>query len=148
LESLPGRDLLVMKSAGSLFIAVLFLFGFTGCAELLGVAGSGAMVTAEYILSGSVAKTICFAYGRTKTALLIALSRMEIVADRAVAVENGEEIHAKANRTLIRVELKEITPCVTRISVRAGDGYFGWDKATAEEILTQTNKIAKDLTAG
>jgi hypothetical protein len=135
-----------MKRVGSLLIAALLPFGFTGCVELLGAAGSGAAVTAEYVLSGSVAKTMCFEYGRTKRALLVTLSRMEIVADRVIEVDGGEEILAKANQLEIKVELKEITPCVTRISVRAGNGFLRWDKATAQEILAQTNKIAEDLT--
>ena len=135
-----------MKRVGSLLIAALLLFGLTGCMELLGAAGSGAVVTAEYILSGSVEKTMCFEYGRTKKALLVAFSRMKIVADRAIEVEGGEEILARANQMEIKVELREITPCVTRISVTAGDGFLRWDKATAQEILAQTNKIAEDLT--
>jgi hypothetical protein len=135
-----------MKRIRVPLIAALFLFGPTGCVEFLGAAGSGAVVTAEYILSGSVEKTMCFEYGRTKKALLVAFSRMEIVADRAIEVEGGEEILARANQMEIKVELKEITPCVTRISVRAGDGFLRWDKATAQEILAQTNKIAEDLT--
>ena len=135
-----------MKRVGSLLIAALFPFSLTGCMELLGAAGSGAVVTAEYILSGSVEKTMCFEYGRTKKALLVAFSRMEIVADRAIEVEGGEEILARANQMEIKVELREITPCVTRISVRAGDGFLRWDKATAQEILAQTNKIAEGLT--
>lgn len=135
-----------MKRVGSLLIAALLPLLLTGCVELLGAAGSGAVVTAEYILSGSVEKTMCFGYGRTKKALLVALSRMEIVADKAIEVEGGEEILARANQMEIKVELREITPCVTRISVRAGDGFLRWDKATAQEILAQTNKIAEDLT--
>jgi hypothetical protein len=135
-----------MKRVGSLTIAALLPLLLTGCVELLGAAGSGAVVTAEYILSGSVEKTMCFGYGRTKKALLVALSRMEIVADKAIEVEGGEEILARANQMEIKVELREITPCVTRISVRAGDGFLRWDKATAQEILAQTNKIAEDLT--
>jgi hypothetical protein len=110
-----------MKRVGPLLIAALFPFGLTGCVELLGAAGSGAVVTAEYILSGSVEKTMCFEYGRTKKALLVAFSRMEIVADRAIEVKGGEEILARANQMEIKVELKEITPRVTIISVRAGD---------------------------
>jgi hypothetical protein len=134
-----------MKQAGSLLIATLSLFCLTGCIEFLGAAGSGAAVTAEYILSGSVEKTMCFEYGRTKKALLVALCRMQIVADKAEEIEGGEEIFARANQMEIKVELKEITPRVTRISVRAGDGFLRWDKATAHEILAQTNKIAEDL---
>jgi hypothetical protein len=135
-----------MKRVGSLLIAALLPLLLTGCVELLGAAGSGAVVTAEYILSVSVEKTMCFGYGRTKKALLVALSRMEIVADKAIEVEGGEEILARANQMEIKVELREITPCVTRISVRAGDGFLRWDKSTAQEILAQTNKIAEDLT--
>ena len=134
-----------MKRVGLLFIVTFLLSGLTGCVEFLGAAGSGAAVTAEYILSGSVAKTVCFEYGRTKRALMVALSRMEIAPERAIEVEGGEEILAKANQMEIRVELREITPCVTRISVRAGNGFFRWDKATAEEIIVQTNQIAEDL---
>ena len=134
-----------MKRVGLFFIVTFLLSGLTGCVEFLGAAGSGAAVTAEYILSGSVAKTVCFEYGRTKRALLVALSRMEIAPERAIEVEGGEEILAKANQMEIRVELREITPCVTRISVRAGNGFFRWDKATAEEIIVQTNQIAEDL---
>jgi len=134
-----------MKRVGLLFIVTFLLSGLTGCVEFLGAAGSGAAVTAEYILSGSVAKTVCFEYGRTKRALMVALSRMEIAPERAIEVEGGEEILAKANQMEIRVELREITPCVTRISVRAGNGFFRWDKATAEEIIAQTNQIAEDL---
>jgi hypothetical protein len=89
---------------------------------------------------------MCFEYGRTKRALLVALSRMEIAADTAIEVDGGEEILAKAKQMEIKVELKEITPCVTRISVRAGNGFLSWDRATAEEILAKTNKIAEDLT--
>jgi hypothetical protein len=126
-------------------MAGLCLFGSAGCVELLGAAGSGAVVTVEYVLSGSVEKTMCFAYGRTKRALLVALRRMEIVADKTIEVGGGEEILAKANQMQIRVELKEITTCVTKISVRAGEGFLRWDKATAQEILTQTSKIAEGL---
>jgi hypothetical protein len=135
-----------MKRVGSILIAALFPFSLTGCVEFLAAAGSGAAVTVEYVLSGSVEKTMCFEYGRTKKALLVALSRMEIMVDRAVEVKGGEEILARANHMEITVELKEITPCVTRISVRAGDGFLRWDKATAQEILAQTNRIAEDLT--
>jgi len=89
---------------------------------------------------------MCFGYGRTKKALLVALSRMEIVADKAIEVEGGEEILARANQMEIKVELREITPCVTRISVRAARWFLRWDKATAQEISPRPTKIAEDLT--
>ena len=91
-------------------------------------------------------KTLCFDFGRTKKALLVALRKMEIVAEKAIEVDGGEEILARADQMDIKVELKEITPCVTRVSVRAGEGFLRWDKATAQEILAQTDKIAEDLT--
>ena len=125
--------------------ALLFVFLFTGCVEFLGAVGSGAAFTAEYVITGAVAKTMCFEFDRTKKALLIALTSMNMRADTATEIEGGEEIVAKASELEIKVELRQITTKVTRISVRAGTGFFSWDKATAQEIVVQTGKIAETL---
>jgi hypothetical protein len=128
-----------------LLLAVLSMFLFTGCAAFLGPVGSGAAVTVEYVMRGAVAKTMCFQFDRTKKALLIAFTRMNMRADTATEIEGGEEIVANASELEIKVELTQITTNVTKISVRAGTGFLSWDKSTAEEILLQTNKIAATL---
>jgi hypothetical protein len=141
-KGLPEESALIMRV---LLLAVLSVFLFTGCAGLLGTVGSGAAVTVEYVMTGAVSKTMCYEFDRTKKALLIALTRMNMMADTATQIEGGEEIVAKASELEVKVELKQITTNVTRISVRAGTGFFSRDKATAQEILVQTNKIAEIL---
>ncbi|NIR16032.1 MAG: hypothetical protein GWN86_19760 [Desulfobacterales bacterium] len=65
--------------------------------------------------------------------------------DKASPIEDGEEIFATAEELEIRIELKEITSSVTRISVKAEKHFLNRDKATAQEILQQTNKIAEKM---
>jgi hypothetical protein len=70
---------------------------------------------------------------------------MKIVVDKATPTEDGEEILATAEELEIKIELKEITSSVTRISVKAERSFLNRDKATAQEILLQTNRIAEKL---
>lgn len=126
-------------------ILVGSLMGFTGCVQVLGVLGSGASMASDYILKSSATKTISHEYNMTKKALLIALRKMEILVDEAQEIEDGEAIVAKADDLEITIELKEITPKVTRITVVAGKNILHRDKATAQEIVYQTNKVADKL---
>ena len=123
----------------------LLLFTLTGCVQMLGVLGSGASMASDYILKSAASKTISHGFDRTKKALLIALRKMEIFVDEAVEIEDGEEIVAKAEDLDIKIELKQITPKVTRITVVAGKSIIYRDKATAQEIVYQTNKVADGL---
>jgi len=81
-----------MRRVGFILIAALSPFSLTGCVELLGAAGSGAVVTAE-VCSLRVCRENHVLPVRSirKKALLVALSRMQIVADKAVEVEGGEK---------------------------------------------------------
>ncbi len=136
------KNLIHMAQA---IILALSLMTFTGCIEVLGILGSGASMASEYILKGSASKTISHEFNMTKKALLIALRKMEISVDVALEIEDGEEIIAKADELEITIELKEITPKVTRITVVAGKNILHRDKATAQEIVYQTNKVADRL---
>lgn len=136
------KNLIHMAQA---IILALSLMTFTGCIEVLGILGSGASIASEYILKGSASKTISHEFNMTKKALLIALRKMEISVDVALEIEDGEEIIAKADELEITIELKEITPKVTRITVVAGKNILHRDKATAQEIVYQTNKVADRL---
>ena len=126
-------------------VLALLLLSFTGCVQVVGVLGSGASMASDYILKSAASKTISHGFNRTKKALLIALRKMEIFVDEAVEIENGEEIVAKAEELEIKIQLQEITPKVTRITVVAGKNIIHRDKATAQEIVYQTNKVADGL---
>ena len=125
----------------------LSLLSLTGCATAVSAVGTGVAMAAEYVMSGSASKTISYDLIRIKKALLVALCRMEIMVDSARPVGDGEEIIARADELEINIQLKQITPKVTRISVSANKHFFSRDKATAQEIVHQTNKIAEKLLA-
>jgi hypothetical protein len=126
-------------------LIALSLFVLTGCLEIISAVGASAYVTGEYLVSGAVTKTVSYDFGRIKKALLVALCKMKIYVDKASPIEDGEEIFATAEELEIRIELKEITSSVTRISVKAEKNFLNRDKATAQEILQQTNSIAEKM---
>jgi hypothetical protein len=130
-----------------ILLIALSLFVLTGCLEIISAVGASAYVTGEYLVSGAVTKTVSYDFGRIKKALLVALCKMKIYVDKASPIEDGEEIFATAEELEIRIELKEITSSVTRISVKAEKNFLNRDKATAQEILQQTNRIAEGLTS-
>lgn len=128
-----------------ILLIALSLFVLTGCLEIISAVGASAYVTGEYLVSGAVTKTVSYDFGRIKKALLVALCKMKIYVDKASPIEDGEEIFATAEELEIRIELKEITSSVTRISVKAEKNFLNRDKATAQEILQQTNRIAEKM---
>ena len=121
------------------------LMAFTGCVQLLGVVGSGAAMTAEYVMNGAVSKTISYEYSRIRKALLVALCSMEFMLDTASEIEGGEQITASADEMKLNIKITEITPSVTRISVVAEKSLLSRDKATAREIVQQTTEVAGKL---
>ena len=127
------------------FLIALSLFSLTGCIAVVSTVGASAYVAAEYLVTGSVTNTVSYDFGRIKKALLVALCKMEINVDEARPIEDGEEIFATADELEIKIQLKEITPTVTRISVKAEKDVLHRDKATAQEIFQQTKIIAAEL---
>ena len=142
---------LVMKRNPSYILKLIVIsilpLTLTGCIELLGAAGTGAYVAAEYVMTGAVRKTMCYDFQCTKQALLVALCRMGITAKLAQEIENGEEIIASAHELDIRIELKAVTLKATRVSVSAERNFLDRDKATAQEIISQTQMIAEQMVA-
>jgi hypothetical protein len=102
-------------------------------------------MASDYILKSNASKTISHEFDMTKKALLIALREMEIFVEEALEIEDGEQIVAKADKLEIKIELTEITSKVTRITVVAGKNIIHRDKATAQEIVYQTNKVADKI---
>jgi hypothetical protein len=130
-----------------ILIVACSVLALTGCTTVISAVGTGVAMTAEYVMEGSVAKTVSYELGRIKKSLLVALCKMGIKVDSARQIEGGEEIVARAHDLEINIELKQITPMVTRIKVKANKNFFQRDKATAQEIVNQTNMIAENLTS-
>ena len=138
------RNLIRLSQA---FIIAFSLFALTGCVETISAVGGSAYVTTQYFLSRAVSKTLSYDFNRIKEALLATLRKMQIAVNSARPIDNGEEILATADELEIMIELREITPSVTRMSVIAEKDFLRRDKATAQEIVQQTNKMAEELSS-
>jgi hypothetical protein len=136
------------KSSGPIIMGLFLLLTLSGCAAALGALstlGSGVVGGADYLASEPVSKSVCYNYDRVKKALLVTLCKMVIDVEKVKEVEDGEKIYAKAEELEIVIELKRITPIVTRIKIKAGEGIVKRDKATATEIVQRTAEAAETL---
>lgn len=136
------------KSSGPIIVGLFLLLTLSGCAAALGALstlGSGVVGGADYLASEPVSKSVCYNYDRVKKALLVTLCKMVIDVEKVKEVEDGEKIYAKAEELEIVIELKRITPIVTRIKIKAGEGIVKRDKATATEIVRRTAEAAETL---
>lgn len=136
------------KSSGPIIMGLFLLLTLSGCAAALGALstlGSGVVGGADYLASEPVSKSVCYNYDRVKKALLVTLCKMVIDVEKVKEVEDGEKIYAEAEDLKIIIELKRITPIVTRIKIKAGEGIVKRDKATATEIVRRTAEAAEIL---
>ena len=137
------------KSSGPIIVMGLFLLlTLSGCAAALGALstlGSGVVGGADYLASEPVSKSVCYNYDRVKKALLVTLCKMVIDVEKVKEIENGEKIYAKAEDLEVVIELKRISPIVTRIRIKAGEGVVKRDNATANEIVQRTARTAETL---
>ena len=136
------------KSPWSIIMGLLLVLTLSGCAAALGALGtigSGVVSGADYLSSEPVSKTVCYNYDRVKKALLVTLCKMVIDVEKVQQGEDGEKIYATAEDLEILIELKKITPIVTRIRIKAGEGIIKRDKATANEIVRRTAETAETL---
>jgi hypothetical protein len=124
---------------------ILTLSGCTVAVGALSTLGSGVVGGADYLASEPVSRTVSYNYDRVKKALLVTLCKMVIDVEKVREVENGEKIYAKAEDFEVVIELKRITPIVTRIKIKAGEGIVKRDKATATEIVQRTAETAETL---
>ena len=136
------------KSLWPIMMGLLLVLTLSGCAlavSALGTLGSGVASGADYLSSDPVSRTVCYNYDRVKKALLVTLCKMVIDVEEVREAEDGEKIYAQTEDLHILIELKKITPIVTRISIRAGEGIVKRDKATATEIVRRTAETAETL---
>ena len=136
------------KSPWPIIMGLLLVLTLSGCAAALGALGtigSGVVSGADYLSSEPVSKTVCYNYDRVKKALLVTLCKMVIDVEKVQQGEDGEKIYATAEDLEILIELKKITPIVTRIRIKAGEGIIKRDKATANEIVRRTAETAETI---
>ena len=126
---------------GTIFAALLL----NGCAGVgLTLFGVGAGVTAgtsvAYTLDGIAYRTFTAPLPRVESATRTALDRMGIKVEATAKIEQGKAIKAVSNDRDIEIELEMVSPKTTRIRTVAKQGIFFKDRATATEIIIQTEK--------
>jgi hypothetical protein len=126
------------------FIVGTFL-ALQGCAAVgLTLFGVGAGVTTgtsvAYTLDGIAYRTFTASLPRVESATRTALDRMGIKIEATSKVDQGKAIKAMTNDREIEIELEMVSAKTTRIRTVAKQGLFFKDRATATEIIIQTEK--------
>ena len=125
--------LIVLYSNGCVAPVALTLFG-VGAGVTTGTAVS-------YTMDGIAYRTFTAPLTQVERATLTALSDMGMKIEGTEKIDEGKAIKAKGVDRQIEIELQAISSKTTRIRTVAKDGVFFKDRATATEIILQTERI-------
>lgn len=138
-----------MKRSSTRALLLVGLFGvyMNGCAApvALTLFGVGAGVTTgtavSYTLDGIAYRTFTAPLPQVERATLVALNDMGMEVESAEKTDAGKAIKAKGVDRQIEIELEAVSSRTTRIRTVAKDGVFFKDRATATEIIMQTERV-------
>ncbi len=85
-------------------------------------------------------KTVSFPIATVEASLKRALKKMGIGGGERKSTDGVVTIKTKTEKLVIEITLEKVTPKTTRIKVDAREGLVLKDKATATEIISQTEK--------
>jgi hypothetical protein len=131
-----------MTGAGLLALAIACLGGCGGVGlTLFGVgAGVSSATGVNYTLDSIAYKTFAASEAELRAATLRTLKRMAMDVTENGATETGRQIIAVAGDRTVDIELDRITSKTSRMRVNVKQGWFFRDRATAGEIIVQTEK--------
>lgn len=134
------------------FLSLTLALATQGCAAagltLFGVgAGTAAGTSTSYTLDGIAYRTFTAPIADVRQATARSLKRMDIRVKSDEATDTGRSIVALAGDRTVKIELEKLTARTTRIRVTAKQGAVFRDRATAGEIIAQTERALDDLTA-
>jgi len=123
--------------------ALLFL---NGCAAVgLSLLSSGAGIltgqSVAYTLDGFAYRTFTAPISQVESATRTALDRMGIRVEATAQIDQGKALRAQTFDREIEIELEMVSAKTTRVRTVAKQGVFFKDRATATEILIQTEKV-------
>jgi hypothetical protein len=128
------------------FFAICLLPLLNGCAAvgltLFGVgAGVATGTSVSYTLDGIAYRTFTASLPQVENATRTALNQMGIKVGSTSKTEQGKAILATANDRQIEIEFEAVSSRTTRMRTVAKQGIFFKDRATAAEIIMQTEKV-------
>jgi len=128
------------------FAGMVILVSLSGC-ETIGMtlltvgAGVATGTSVSYTLDGIAYRTFTASLPQVEGATRTALNRMGIKIEATAKTEQGKALRAITNDREIDIELEMISPKTTRIRTVAKQGFFFKDRATATEIIMQTERV-------
>lgn len=131
------------------FITLLFPLVFSsGCAAIaIALLGAGASLATgkaiSYTMNGIAYRTFTASLPRVRRATLTALDRMGIKVEAKETNDQGESFKASGAGREIEVALEIVSPNSTRMRTIAKQGTFFVDRATAVEIIAQTENVLR-----
>lgn len=133
----------------ALLLVVASALAAQGCAgvglTLFGVTtGVTAGTGVSYTLDSVAYKTFTAPMEDLQRATLATLGRMDVVVKDRQTTESGTTIAATAGDRDIDIELDRLTAKASRMRVNARQGWFFKDRATATEIIVQTERTLED----
>ncbi len=134
----------LVKSFFKLSNLSCLLLALSGCAlmgsAVVPAAVSGGAVGVNYTFTNNAYKTISSPVADVEAALNKALQKMDIKETNREVGEGTVSVTAVTGNLDLYIDLEKVTPTVTNIEVNAKKGLFFKDKATATEIIVQTEK--------
>ncbi len=134
-----------MRATIGTALLTLAVIGLGGCAAAgLALFGVGAGISGgtgvNYTLDSIAYKTFATPEPALRAATLATLKRMAITVTENEATDSGRQITATAGDRTVDIELDRITPKTSRMRVNVKMGWILRDRATAGEIIVQTEK--------
>ena len=145
-----------MTSVRFVVVILALSVGLGGCAAIgltgaaLGAsalsAGAGVAVEAgkEYTRSGTILRTFSVPLPELRLALSDALEHMELAVVSDEPETDDRVIMAQARERKIVIRLQPVTRTVTRLRLEVAEGLFRKDRATANEIVVQTERSVSE----
>ncbi len=109
---------------------------------LFGVgAGVATGTSVSYTMDGYAYRTFTAPISEVEDATRTALNRMGIKVAASARTEQGKALSARTSDRDIEIELERVSTRTTRIRTVAKQGMFFKDRATATEIIYQTERV-------
>jgi hypothetical protein len=143
----PGAN--VRRRYLSFGLVVACTLTLPGCAAL-GLtafsiaAGTGAGVGAGHVLDTITYKTFSLPLAAVSRATVLTLDRLDMPVMTVQDTEEGQTIEAQAGERAVEIELDRMTTNATRMRVVVKKNFLIRDRATATEIILQTEKTITD----
>lgn len=136
--------MMLQRCAGSCLrmLGLLACLGLGGCDPVtLAVLGAGASAGVSYGFNSVAYKTFTASINNVSTASTKALKRMGIKIESIEKTPGKEVITASSNEHQIELTLEAVSKKTTRVRSVARQGQVFLDRATATEIINQTEKV-------